>query len=575
MKLACRITTLCLLAILSYEVHAQYHYEKCMAGNCKNGFGLKKIEGNKFRPFAFDQSPSGSYEAKYFYYVLGEFKGGKLNGNGYRFDYGLFGDAGTEATILKWMKEKTPVIPDSKHFSWFESGTYVNGVLEGKGFVIEYDTKLSRPQRIHMGQFKAGLLEGFGTKIIPDSNGYLFSSTDATTQKIEVTAGRIFVGTFKANVCTECTLTEKKDGSGEGHMTGSKIDENFLTGWVIRDFVENSVTKKFTTMAPHRALYIGGFQVGKLEGTSLSAQQKTIDLGKEVTYTGETDEKGMPYGFGRIQYPGPRNEVYEGQFDNGKPNGFGYYYSPGNAFQPVAGGFFRNDRLMYGGVKKQQADMEVILFGDPGGKIDPQYNTEFHDVIWGTFKHYYYTYDRDKRTWNLTRQVSGTKENGYVKDLVAQKGLTDAEKRKQRAVTNGEISISDVVVGDIIVVNGIASPVVSMMASVFTLKNGKSVSSLTVSGVRLSKYTEIDFHQACPVCSGRGHEEYTYTRPPETVEEYYYVNETIVGDYTILTHPILQTRTVTKTYRPEKRISTCAACQGAGAALDVKELAEP
>ncbi len=575
MKPAYWTITLCLLALLSTELQAQYHKEKCLEGNCKNGFGLKKVEGNKFSPFAFDQSPSSSFGAQYFYYVIGQFKGGQLNGNGYRFDYGLFGDPGTEATIIKWMKERTPVMPDSKHFSWFESGSYVNGSLEGNGFVIEYDTRLNRPQRIHQGQFKGGLLEGPGIKIIPDSNGYLFSSLDASTQKIDVTAGRIFIGTFKKNICTACTLTEKKERYGEGHMTGDKINEDFLTGWVIKDFEENTNTRKFTTVVPYRALYIGGFQVGKLEGTSLSSNQKTIDLGKEIIYTGEIDEKGVPYGFGRIQYPGPRNEIYEGQFDNGKPNGFGYYYTPDNPAQPIAGGFFRNDRIMYGAVIIPRSDIEVILFGDPDGKTDPQYNTQFYDVMWGAFKHYYYTYDRNKRTWSLIRQTSGRKENGYVKDLVAQKGLTDAEKRKQRIVTNGRISISDLVVGDVIVVNGKASPVVSVIASVFTMKNGKTISSLTVNEVRLSKYRDLDFHQACSVCSGHGHEEYIYTRPPEQVEEFYYVNETVVGDYTVLTHPVLQKRTVTKTYRPEKRVLTCPSCNGSGATLDVKELSEP
>lgn len=63
--------------------------EDCLVGNCRNGVGLKKIITTQKDPLRFDQKPlrKGLLGAPiYYYYEAGEFKGGELNGKGYRFN---------------------------------------------------------------------------------------------------------------------------------------------------------------------------------------------------------------------------------------------------------------------------------------------------------------------------------------------------------------------------------------------------------------------------------------------------------------------------------------------------------
>lgn len=559
--------------LITTIVHAQFHEEKCIYGNCKNGSGIKRVTGNKYKPFPFDLSPVILTQASYFYYQVGEFKGGDLSGKGYRISPWGFKTKGTEDWLISMVKNNTAFKPDPKIYDWFETGEYSNGFLNGKGIIIEYDPRNNRPSRIRDGVFKNGMLHGKGLKMVP--RGVLLTVvTDSLTGKLVMTWGRQFQGDFDNDICMNCTLTEKKDKYGEGHITGEKIQEDFLTGWVIKDFETEPYNDQIKNVPVYKALYIGGFEITRLPSLEMSSNSKTVDLGGGNTYTGEVDDKGQPFGFGTITYFGNKDLKYKGFVDNGKPQGFGYLEMEKNPYQHIIGGYYRNDVIMYGCIYKPSGEIVVELFGDKSGSKDPRFNNTLLRILDGPYSSYYYNYDNKERVYRVRRVESGERINGYEKNVYVSMGQTAEEKRKQRVVTNGSISISDLLIGDVVVIKGMASPVVNNTAGIFYLKNGKQVSSLSANKVQLSKHKETDFISNCTICSGTGQQSYTYQRPPEVVSYTRYTPRTIVGDYTIYTYQEAQITSYTKNYPPEQRVRTCDSCKGTGKLKDLKEMPE-
>lgn len=589
-----KVITAIVITIFSFCItlsSAAQDKEKCLEGNCRNGYGLKRVTTTRKDPLRFDQKPMRKGllgVPTYSYYLAGEFKGGELNGNGYRFDL-YFPTARLEEELGKLIKTNTPLVPNEKQYTWFEKGEYKDNLLNGKGYLIEYDNRNSVPIRMREGEFVDGALTGNGIKI----KFGMFGAVKDSSGKFLFTRGKLFKGRFEKDICKECTVTEKRY-TGEGSYTGKDITEYLFSGWVIKDYVvpssgvtymSESGTRqrevyedldgyagKAEKVKPYRALLIGGVEIAKIEMTDQPVSVKKVDLGNGVVYTGQCDDGGKPYGFGIIEYGG--GYIYEGMVDNNQPNGYGLQYHLINYYRekPARGGRYVNGKLIYGAILTQGMDATVVW----GGVDDPKAKTEFlqnmPDVYTGPFTKITYSYNEKDWTWRMNRLEKGNKVNGILTDNFVSEGKTEAERKKQRMITNGMVKIHDLVVGDVVVVDGMASPVINKSYGFVYLKNNRSVANL--SEIKLSKYTLSDFDQDCKMCNGRGSTSHTYQRKPEQVTEFFYRTEKVVGDFTILTHQVLDKRTVTKSFAPELRSQSCYTCNATGYVKNIKELKE-
>jgi hypothetical protein len=204
----------------------------------------------------------------------------------------------------------------------------------------------------------------------------------------------------------------------------------------------------------------------------------------------------------------------------------------------------------------------------------PDFNDFTQEIVSGGYTDNYFGYDEVYRIYKLTRQTSGTRKNGFDKNEKVNFGFTTEERRKNRQVVDGQIPFADLFIGDVVVVNGIASPVEKIIGGLYYLKNGKYVSGLSTDKVRLSKHTLSEFDAVCNVCKGSASETYMYQRKPELVRSPRLVTETVVMEFTVWKKTSTVYDEYTKTYAPEKRIRSCSACNGMGKIKNVKEMAE-
>lgn len=586
-----RILSCIFICILTTHVTEAQNKEDCLEGNCRNGYGLKKIITTRKDPLRFDQKPlrKGLLGLPtYYYYEAGQFNGGELNGNGYRFNL-YYSTPKLEEELSRLIKAKTSLVPNEKQYGWFEQGMYKDGVLNGKGMLIEYDNLNSVPIRLREGEFVEGALTGNGTKI----NFGQFGAVKDSSGKFIFTRGKIYKGRFVKDICKECTVTEKR-AAGEGSYTGNDITEYLFSGWVIKNYIVRSTGSyimdeygtrerkqyedldgyagKLEIVKPYRALFIGGIEIAKIEMADQPETVKQVDLGKGATYTGEVDEMGKPYGFGTIN--DGYGTIYEGMVDNNQPNGYGLYYALVNYYRekPATGGRYINGKLIYGASFSPGTESTITW----GGVDDPAAKTIFtndnRDVYTGPFIKVTYAYNDKKWTYSMSRQEKGNKVNGITTDKMVTDGRTDADRKRQRVVTNGMVKIYDLVPGDVVVVDGMASPVISKSNGYVYLKNNKAL--IGQSEVQLSKYKPSDFEQVCNFCKGTGSTSHTYQRKPEQVTEFFYRTEKIVGDFAILTHQVLDKHTITRHYQPETRTQTCFTCSATGYLKNLKELKE-
>lgn len=565
-----RILLLALFSCYGIFLFAQSHEEECIYGNCKNGRGVKFVKGNKKNPFPFVKvwSPLDYY----YFYEIGNFKDKALNGEGYRISYWRTDD-NTKNWIISQVKNNSAFTPEAQTQAWFEKGNYENGFLQGQGVLVEFDAANVSPYRIREGNFTKGTLNGDGIKITKSADGFIKVAVENNLYK--VITGSLFRGVFVDDLCTACTLTEYR-GDVEANTIGKVIQENFLSGWVIKDFEVNSYNNQRKKVTPYRSLYVGGIELKRMETTELSVNSKTVELPDGSSFTGELDAEGRPSGFGVLTSGSSKNPLYEGFVEDGKPNGWGY--APGNdtyGLGDVIGGYYKNGVIMYGVAHTHPGiDQQVLKFGHADGKTDPRYNSNLKKNMEGPYLSQTYSYDVKTRRHVLSREESGEYVEGMKKDVWVSLGRKDEETRRQRKVENNFISISDLTVGDIVVVNGMASPVVGKTASVFNLKNGKSVSSVSAVQVQLSKHSIGEFSKSCDVCHGTAEISYTYQRPPEDVVLERYEFETEVLDYTIVKKTVKVSSTYKKTFPPQLRTRACDACSGKGLTLDVAEIPE-
>lgn len=539
----------------------------CLEGNCKNGYGVRRVESPK-NPLPGGIANTG-YQM-YVYYELGDFVKGKLNGKGYRFS--KYSYTFSDKQLIDAFKNGTPFMPDPQKYQWFEKGEYVDGLLNGKGFLIEYDTRNNIPNRIREGNFQAGLLHGTGTKFVPRGYGQpLRLGKDSITGAYTLIEGKQLAGNFQKDICYECTLVERQQYlNKQGTMTGWRLDENLLSGWVLTDYEYMTNSTSINNIPLSKALYIGGYEVTRLKKFEISSRVDTVQLEGLKKYIGEVDHEGKPYGFGTIMYGGISDSRYEGFVDNAIPNGYGYLR--GNS---VLGGEFVNGKFIGGAILNHNySSTRLRLLYSTNDVSVPDFNEFTQEIVSGGYTDNYFGYDEVYRIYKLTRQTSGTRINGFDKNEKVNFGFTPEERRKNRQVIDGQITFADLFIGDVVVVNGIASPVEKVIGGLYYLKNGKYVSGLSTDKVRLSKHSLSEFTALCTVCKGSASETYTYQRSPELVRTPRLVTETVVMDYTIWKKTSTVYDEYTKTYAPEKRTRQCTACNGMGKTRDVKEMVE-
>ncbi|MFZ6025530.1 MAG: hypothetical protein ACOYVG_13860 [Bacteroidota bacterium] len=558
-----RILLSALLLLLANAVLYGQKKSKCIYGNCNNGYGINKNYGAAGAQAFPGKGWTSEQSWQNDFLEIGEFKKGKLTGKGYR----MCTYSSQEIKIIAAVKAGHAIVPDVTTQAWFESGTYTNGYLNGMGILIEINYWSRRPYRISEGNFENSTLNGEGIKFIPAEDGQIDIKKDSVTGKFTLVWGRQVQGKFVRDICTDCTVSEIRNGDIAGTSIGGIFHDGFLSGWVFKDYTIDSWSNKITKEKPFKALYGAGREIKRWPTTELLARKDTVKLTDGYVYTGETDDKGKPYGFGTIEWPKSIYDSYIGYVDNNKKNGWGMQYNLGRS---VFAGLFVNDVFMSGIVFMPSSGL-VLSCGD-GGKTNPNYNYYLNDVLDGPYTKSIYSYDYLKRTYTLTRQESGEKVQGYQKNVWVSMGQTAAEKKRQRIITNGMIQRNDLAEGDVIVADGMAQLVISEANGNLKLKSGKPIP--LVAQLKQSRHQPNEFATTCNVCNGSSFTTYTYQRPPETVSMPRTVFETQVLDYTIWKTTKTVYDTYTKTFPPEQRQQVCTVCNGKGKTKDVTEIAE-
>ena len=556
----------------------QFHEEDCIYGNCKSGFGILAIKGNKFSnsptPFHVNKMLINDPSTYYYYYKVGQFDKKELNGKGYRLSIpGSFNSQGTHAWLINIVKQQ--LIDSIAHScNWYEKGDYINGLLNGKGAQLMKNAFITEADYIN------GNTKGPSYSIRPTRNGFFNIEKETKSNKIKILTGRQLYGTLKDNFCFDCQETEFI-GNIQGTSIARRMNLDFLNGWIIKDYDNDSKTGELRNVNPFKALYVGNIELFRLPSAEQSSQIKEVVLSNGGKFIGEVDDKGKPFGFGILQLYGSDSKwIYEGFVDNEKPEGWGSIRLEDDQYEdlnPIMGGFFVNGIIRNGVLLKSDGINEKVRItfqgsNDVSAKI---YSESFRDILNGFYTKSFFSFDEKFKRWSIKREERGEKVNGYPKDVWVSLGKTIEETRKQRTITNGFVDTKDLTIGDVVVVNGIASPVVSVSGSIyFKLKNNSTIAVVSGSKTQLSKHGLNEFTNTCNRCKGSGIESFNFQRAPTERVVVSTRFETEVLEFTAWRKTITETKTYTQTYPPEKRNRPCSECNAKGITRDLNEITE-
>ncbi len=554
-----------LFVITGTNLQAQYYKDKCVAGNCRNGFGLMRVStSNEPLPV------NGFYGfGSYYYYLMGEFKKGKLEGKGCRFEvpriYGNFKPADERYGAM--VKDGIMPRPDSSLFHWFETGNYLNNKLNGEGYlaIYHFGPYTNGAKLVRQGQFVNGKLEGNGVKIY-SKPGQLYDTLTRNYSKNNIEIQTVITGTYKNDACSYGTKSSMSSTGVWGNITGEDLDNEFLTGWVIKDYIDSAKLGNvspgfhFKRTAPYKIIFVGGIETGNRFSTEVAADIRKINLDDGRMYEGETDNAGRPYGFGEIR---GRGYTYKGFIENGLPNGYGIYF----AFPNVFGGRFENGKLLYGGVSYQSGGWPKTIqsYGSTKNTAAAEFNLFTGNVYNGDFLEKTYEFDAKNRKYKLIREKSGVMINGQPAETYVSVGKTNEDIKKQRKITNGRIAFNDVVPGDVVVLDGLASLVLENKYMRINLLDGRYISdNFQNQFVQLSRHKPEIFERSCNSCNGKAFTTSTYTPAPQEVTSTFYQKRTTVTDFSVWTHYEPVTTRYTKTFSPVTRKEFCKTCNGTG-----------
>lgn len=557
--------------------------EDCLSGNCKNGFGLSSVRTNR-NPFPGAPDKYSSAGLNYNYLLMGTFVHGKLNGKGVKieldWDTKKLSNVYTSKekqlvnAFVRLTEQQKLLNPDTLRYEWVEQGIFKDNQLNGAGvrFVgSTYNLSTSHstfPLKIYQGNFQDGVLGGAG--VSAEYSGELLVKDSVTNKSIKKANYTIYHGQYQGDICMQCTMTKiDKDGTPYS-MTGDAINTKFFSGWVVRNYKQTKVVPiKLYPVEPYRALFIGGREIYVMPGTEIATDLKEIVLDDNRTYLGEVDATGTPHGFGTIK-SSTSYRLYQGMVDGDHPEGYGLYFSEGKNTNNSIGGFYRNNQLVYGAAYVWSSF--YIEFGNsknPNDKVD--YLESIGEVINGPYHKWTYGGNHE-----LVKEETGFKVNGKTITKYVSYGKTIEDIIRQRVVTDGKINFNEVVVGDVVVVDGLASPVESIgNLGSLKLQDGRTIQeSYLVKQIQLSRHLLSEFTGKCTYCNGTPAKTIMYTPPPREVEVVSYRTEVVVGDYTVLTMRIPQTTRYIKTYAPEARTEYCQHCNFTGIQKITNQLKE-
>lgn len=571
-----------LLIFFPLLLKSQYYKEHCVSGNCRNGFGVNRVSTSK-DPFEKSVSFFGSYH----FYEVGNFHKGKLEGRGCRFDTkwnnGNF--KYYDEKIKNLLGQNQIMMPDSTWMLWYHSGDYQNGFLEGTGIMIEWNaTEMSyvshfkelKVKRTSSGNFHLGKLHGSAHIVIEYPATFMFDTVTYKESYKKIIPTKIYAGGFENGYCVDCTESILSLSGIWGDTKGKYLNQTLSICWAIKNYEDLSRTKNissgtvFKTMNPYKILHFGD----RVVGYRLRAEQTPfhkVQLPNGIEYYGEIDKYGKPFGFGILNGP---EYYYEGEVDKGLPQGTGLYQGK-NAYASSIkiGGVFLNGNLESGASFDNLRNKMVI--GGWGNSYQSGINLINGEVVNGPYFIHYYTYDPLLYNYKLMREESGYAKNGKVKDVVVYSGLTDAEKQKQRKVINGSVKFSDLVVGDVVIIDGLASVVESISSYAIDLLDKRHITNgFSTAMIQLSSHKLNEFKRTCSLCNGTPIKKYMYTAPPHEVSYTYYKTETIISEYSTQTLRFPQTGTYTKKFEPVERTSYCNQCNTTGTEILKRQIKE-
>lgn len=539
---------------------------QCLQGDCNNGYGL----------FRKGQT-----------YDLGNWKGGKLQGEGMRVIFhkaeGYYGRTNTEADFLLLTAFETPSVESVLKLKpqVVIKGVFSQGELNGAGELWATDVKTlpelkwllrfterwvggtwSWEQMQYKGEFQVTKPTGYGSMVLA-----MKTATITCTGK-------------------ELTNPNNPDVILEAESPDFK-NKRVFRGAFVNGFPHGFCITNFDWYAPaveglRRQLWVYGQKgftgkVGLYPADEMNAQQ--LKLADSSVYTGPLDPKNKPVGFGRVVKTAPDGKmewIYSGYFADGERSGPGLFERFGQYGLALAGDFGR-DSFMRG---------TVYTYGN--GYFTETSTTRFHPSTYrpvgGTG--YQGTWDfrsafengakASKLYWGGFNEAGSYEGNGTITtaDGATRTGIWKNGMLVQQL--SGEIDYYSLFENCVVVLNGMASPVKR------DFKTGKwktlSGQVLPEGGkLRLSKHAYGNFHGRCSSCNGSGKvaeahrveaSTTTFTSKFSTVQgggaymdSYWLKTTTTTSSYTIPAY-------TTYTYRG------CSACGGGGSGVTKAMIAE-
>lgn len=574
-----------LLLLIPVIPNAQYYKDKCISGNCRNGFGINRVSTSK-NPL---DKPFAGFIG-YHYYEIGFFKKGKLNGNGCRFDtrwnngnYQFYDEKLKSITV-----DNQIIKPDSTWMDWYQSGEFSDGLMEGPGTVIEWKAILKdelnlnnffEVRKVSIGNFHLGKLHGNASVTIFKPESFKFDTLSFKYTNEKITPLIIYSGGYENGYCVDCTESVLSQSGVWGDRKGMYLNKALATGWVLKNYEDLAKTRNFMpgvvfkSTIPYKILLIGGSEVS----SKISAEQRKpqkIKLANGVEYYGEIDKDGNPFGFGILNGP---EYYYEGMVDHGLPHGVGLYKGK-NAYSSsisIGGNFERG--LLYSGASYDDLRNKVVVshVGVGSSFKESSLNLINGNIVNGPYAELFYSYDVALNDYKIIRQESGIANNSKIINSKVNIGLTDADIKRQRKIVNGTVKFNELIVGDVVVLDGMASVVESVSTYTVELLDKRKITEAVGSNpVRLSIHKLEEFKRTCSLCKGKPIQKYMYTAPPEEVTYTYYKTETIKSDYAIQTLRFPQTGTYTKQFEPVERTKYCNQCNTSGTEILRRQIAE-
>lgn len=558
-----------ILLLLLLAISTMIQAQQCIQGDCSNGYGVVRIDTNKVVGAT---------------YLVGNFKNGKLEGEAMEVTYDkpkYFNSTKqyTEVDFLLLTQFSKPTLKDVLALKpqRVKHGNFVNGSLNGKGSLVAVEVNMV-PEFEWIIQFGKTMLkqfdwhefryEGEFTNSKPSGRGQV--NLRLWEAKL-TTTGENLSSPDNPDVVFEF---EKKNVTGKGLFRGS-FKNGFAHGWALTNMDRDKIIPdgKMARQYWHSGRYYDPQKAGAYPGDIAGTVEYKPDA--QHHYIVPLDNDGKPTNFGRLtkkNTAGQVEYVYTGYFSAGKKMGAGFLEFPNGGYRL---GDFDGDTLVSGttalispdGVKFYSASAGTILM--PDGQIKEGYGTyswykSFRDFAMGVKAEMYYAGNWTNGQYNGEgfMQTKTTESSGvwYYGNLAQGNTTVDYSKLQQ---------------GNIVVINGMASPVkMDPKTHRWVTADDRYIPDGTVT---LSRLPMSQFFGACAMCNGSGKQsEQHYVARKSTLDVKNvttYTDASYVGGYWKNTSKVV-TETVTGGYN-QTIYKTCSSCYGNKRQQNIKSRPEP